>query len=143
MDLSAMLKSKGASVATIAKEATVATAVAELARYDVGALVVSNDGLSVEGIVTERDVARALNRFGAALLHQPVRTIMTTEVQTVSPNDEVETVAVLMTARRIRHLPVLKDGSLVGMVSIGDVVKSRIEELEEDREYLFKYIYAR
>jgi CBS domain-containing protein len=114
-----------------------------MARHNVGALVVSSDGRTVEGIISERDVTRALDSFGGALLVKPVRTIMSREVRTVSPEEEVESLAVMMTEHRIRHVPVLEDGALAGVVSIGDVVKSRIEELEQDREALFKYIDAR
>jgi CBS domain-containing protein len=106
-------------------------------------LVVSNDGLIVDGIISERDITRALERFGGAVLDKPVRMIMSSEVRTVSPTEEVESVAVMMTEHRIRHVPVLSDGTLTGIVSIGDVVKSRIEELEQDRDALFKYIDAR
>jgi len=143
MQISTILKSKGPSVATIGRDATVAAAVAELARHNVGALVVSSDGRTVEGIVSERDVARALDSFGGAILEKPIRTIMSSEVQTVSPDEEVESLAVIMTEYRIRHVPVLMDGALAGIVSIGDVVKSRIEELEQDRDALVKYISAR
>jgi CBS domain-containing protein len=143
MKISAILKSKGPSVATIGQDVTMATVVAELARHNVGALVVSGDGRTVDGIISERDVARALERFGGAVLDKPVRMIMSSEVRTVAPDEEVESVAVMMTEHRIRHVPVLQDGALAGIVSIGDVVKSRIEELEQDRDALFKYIDAR
>jgi CBS domain-containing protein len=143
MQISTILKSKGSSVATIGRDATVAAAVAELARRNVGALVVSNDGRVVDGIISERDVTRALDSVGGAILNEPIRTIMSSRVRTVAPDDEVEALAVLMTEHRIRHVPVLEDGVLAGIVSIGDVVKSRIEELEQDREALYKYIDAR
>ena len=89
MQISAILKSKGPSVATIGQDVTVATAVAELARHNVGALVVSTDGRTVDGIISERDVTRALERFGGAVLDKPVRMIMSSEVRTVSPDEEV------------------------------------------------------
>ncbi|MGO9583451.1 MAG: CBS domain-containing protein [Acidimicrobiales bacterium] len=143
MQISTVLKTKGASVATIDRDATVAVAVAEMARHNVGALVVSSDGRTVEGIISERDVARALDSFGGALLLKPVGTIMSRDVRTISPEEEVESLAIMMTEHRIRHVPVVEDGALAGVVSIGDVVKSRIEELEQDREALFKYIDAR
>ena len=143
MQISEILKRKGSAVVTIGQEETVAAAVAEMARSNVGALVVSRDGRAVEGIVSERDVARALDSLGGALLDKPVLTIMTSEVRAVSPDDEVEALAVIMTEHRMRHVPVLQGGALVGIVSIGDVVKSRIEELEQDREALFRYIEAR
>jgi len=143
MQISAILKSKGPSVATIGRNATVAAAVAELARHNVGALVVSSDGRTVDGIVSERDVTRALDSFGGALLDRPIRLIMSSEVRTASPDENIESLAVMMTEYRIRHVPVLEDGVLAGIVSIGDVVKSRIEELEEDRDALLQYIQAR
>jgi CBS domain-containing protein len=143
VQISEILKRKGSAVVTIGQEETVAAAVAEMARSNVGALVVSRDGRAVEGIVSERDVARALDSLGGALLDEPVLTIMTSEVRAVSPDDEVEALAVIMTEHRMRHVPVLQGGALVGIVSIGDVVKSRIEELEQDREALFRYIEAR
>jgi CBS domain-containing protein len=141
--ISAVLKSKGSSVTTIGPDATVAAAVAEMARRNVGALVVSSDGRTVEGIVSERDVTRALDSFGGALLDQPIRLIMTSEVRTASPDENIESLAVMMTEYRIRHVPVLEDGVLAGIISVGDVVKSRIEELEEDRDALLQYIQAR
>jgi len=143
MQISAVLKSKGQSVATIRREATVAAAVAEMTRQNVGALVVSSDNCTVEGIVSERDITRALGTYGGALLDKPIEVIMSSEVRTVSPDDEVESLAVMMTEHRIRHVPVIRDGALTGIVSIGDVVKSRIEELEKDREALYRYIEAR
>ncbi|MGO9333756.1 MAG: CBS domain-containing protein [Acidimicrobiales bacterium] len=141
--ISAVLKSKGSSVATIGPDATVAAAVAEMARDNVGALVVSSDGRTVEGIVSERDVTRALESFGGALLDKPIRLIMSSEVRTASPDESIESLAVMMTEYRVRHVPVLEDGVLAGIVSIGDVVKSRIEELEEDKDALLQYIHAR
>lgn len=141
--ISAVLKSKGSSVTTIGPDATVAAAVAELARRNVGALVVSSDGRTVEGIVSERDVTRALDSFGGALLDKPIRMIMTSEVRTASPDENIESLAIMMTEYRIRHVPVLQDGVLAGIISVGDVVKSRIEELEEDRDALLQYIQAR
>jgi CBS domain-containing protein len=141
--ISAVLKGKGSSVTTIGPDATVAVAVAEMVRHDVGALVVSNDGLTVEGIVSERDVTRALDSFGGALLDKPIRLIMSSEVRTASPDENIESLAIMMTEYRIRHVPVLEDGVLAGIISVGDVVKSRIEELEEDRDALLQYINAR
>ncbi|MGC9963535.1 MAG: CBS domain-containing protein [Acidimicrobiales bacterium] len=141
--ISTVLKSKGASVTTIGPDASVAAAVAEMARHNVGALVVSSDGQTVEGIVSERDVTRALDSFGGALLNKPIRLIMTSEVRTASPDENIESLAVMMTEHRIRHVPVLEDGVLAGIISVGDVVKSRIEELEEDKDALLQYIQAR
>lgn len=138
-----ILRNKGQGVATIGTGATVKDAVIELARRNVGALVVSPDGRSVEGIISERDVVRALAESGTSLLDRPVGTIMTTEVITASPDTEIESLAVMMTEHRIRHVPVVEQGALTGIVSIGDVVKSRIEELQQDNDVLYKYITAR
>src|SRR5208283_5195239 len=139
--ISAVLKSKGSSVTTIGPDATVAAAVAEMARRNIGALVVSSDGRTIEGIVSERDVTRALHSFGGVLLDKPIRLIMSSDVRTASPDENIVSLAVMMTEYRIRHVPVLEDGVLAGIISVGDVVKSRIEELEEDRDALLQYIH--
>ena len=142
MRISNLLAAKGSTVATITGESTVADAVAELARLRIGALVVSSDGAHIEGIVSERDIVRALgDRPG--LLDDTVNSIMTSIVATSSPDDEIESLMKTMTERRIRHVPVVSDGVLAGIVSIGDVVKSRIDELEKDRKELVEYITAR
>lgn len=143
MRVSAVLKAKGSVVATIDREATVRDAVAELARHEIGALVVSPDGVTIEGIVSERDVVRRLHDRPATLLDAPVAEIMSVAVETCAPDDDIESLMATMTTRRFRHVPVVDDGRLVGIVSIGDVVKSRIEELERDRAELVDYINAR
>jgi len=143
MRVSAVLKAKGSVVATIDREATVRDAVAELARHEIGALVVSPDGVTIEGIVSERDVVRRLNDRPATLLDVPVAEIMSVAVETCAPDDDIESLMATMTTRRFRHVPVVDGGRLVGIVSIGDVVKSRIEELERDRAELVDYINAR
>ena len=143
MRVSKLLEHKGAAVATVRGSATIAESVAELARHGIGALVVSTDGEHIEGIISERDIVRRLADRQSGLLDQPVATIMSTTVHTCSLDDEVETLMTIMTERRIRHVPVVHDGVLVGVVSIGDVVKSRIGELEKDRNELVEYIQAR
>ena len=143
MRIDAVLRHKGETVASIRPEATVREALAELARHGIGALVVSGDGRTPVGMMSERDVVRALDRSGAEILDSPVSSIMSTELQSCSPDDEVETLMAIMTRYRIRHVPVLKEGVLVGIVSIGDVVKNRMDELEEDRKALVDFIYAR
>ena len=112
----------------------------DLARHNVGAMVVCDEAGEVVGIVSERDVVRKLHERGAELLRAPVSEIMTTSVVTCDPAESVNNLASIMTERRIRHMPVLNDGRLVGIVSIGDVVKSRIQQLESDREQLESYI---
>jgi CBS domain-containing protein len=143
MRIDAVLRQKGQAVASIRPEASVREALAELGRHGIGALVVSSDGRTPAGMMSERDVVRAVDRSGADILDSPVSSIMSTELQTCSPEDEVETLMAIMTRYRIRHVPVLKDGELAGIVSIGDVVKNRMDELEEDRRALVDFIYAR
>jgi CBS domain-containing protein len=138
-----LLEQKGDGVATVPSTSSVATVVAELARHRVGALVVSPEGRSIEGIVSERDIVRRLSELRMALLSEPVSSIMSTNVQTCAPEDDVATIMTLMTEQRIRHVPVVENGELCGIVSIGDVVKSRIGELEKDRSELIEYITAR
>ncbi|WP_375480898.1 CBS domain-containing protein [uncultured Jatrophihabitans sp.] len=126
---------------TIAPGDTVADLVATLARHNVGALVVvDGDGGSVAGIASERDVVRRLADHGNDLLAQPVSSIMTTTVASCASTEGVDDVAGTMTERRIRHMPVIDDDRLVGIVSIGDVVSSRIRQLEHDRGQLEQYI---
>jgi CBS domain-containing protein len=108
----------------------------------VGALVVSGDGRRIEGIVSERDVVRALHSRGADLLTTPVREIMTANVLTCGPGDEIRSLARTMTDRRFRHMPVEIDGVLSGIVTIGDVVKGRLDELETEHNQLMGYISA-
>ena len=143
MRIDVVLQQKGQAVASIRPGASVREALAELARHGIGALVVSSDGRTPEGMVSERDVVRALDRSGATILEGPVSSIMSTDLQTCSPDDEVETLMAIMTRYRVRHVPVLRDGALAGIVSIGDVVKNRMDELEADRRALVDFIYAR
>jgi CBS domain-containing protein len=134
-----VLRGKGNQVVTISPEATVTELLALLAEHNIGAVVVSPDGSSVGGIVSERDVVRLMNRTPDAGDVQ-VSAIMTAEVRTCGPDDHIDNLMRLMTDRRIRHVPVVVDGALIGIVSIGDVVKTRIGELEFEREQLSNYI---
>ncbi len=143
MLISALLANKGSAVTTIGGDATVSEAVDELSRHHVGALVVSADGETIDGIVSERDVVRKLSERGDAVLGEPVSSIMSATVSTCSLDDDTESLMRMMTERRIRHVPVVDDGRLAGIVSIGDVVKNRIEELEKNRTELIEYITAR
>ncbi|HVC13373.1 MAG TPA: CBS domain-containing protein [Acidimicrobiales bacterium] len=143
MRIGDILENKGRAVATVDGAATVAEAVAALARHGVGALVVSSDGSHIDGILSERDVVRHLGRESKELLDRTVREIMTSPVHTVGEDDEVGAVMATMTNERIRHLPVVRDGELAGIVSIGDVVKHTIEQLQLDRKLLEDYITAR
>jgi len=139
MRISDVLRNKGAAVATITPETSVAGLLTELSVHNIGAMVVvSPDGLV--GIVSERDVVRKLHEMGAELLRRPVSDIMTTLVATCSPDDTLDSLSALMTKNRVRHVPVVIDGRLAGIVSIGDVVKTRMEELEREQQQLQAYI---
>lgn len=140
MRISQLLRRKGADVATIDADASLRTALALLAEHRIGALVVSADGRRVDGILSERDIVRALHERGAGLLDDPVSSVMTAQVHTCVPGAGVEELARTMTEHRVRHVPVLDDGVLIGIVSIGDVVKARLDELEEERAALVGYI---
>jgi CBS domain-containing protein len=140
MLISEVLKRKGATVVTMPAETPVGGLLKRLAEHHIGALVVSPDGVSVAGIVSERDVVRRLVAHGPALLEHPISEIMTAQVRTCSPTDTVEQLMVLMTVQRFRHVPVVDFGRLTGIVSIGDVVKQRLEELQTERDQLTAYI---
>ncbi len=141
MRINDVLRSKPShEVVTISPDATVRDLVAALAQHNVGALIVSVDGSSVDGIVSERDVVRRLND-DEAVLDQPVSRIMTAEVETCQPDHEVGRLMQQMTEHRIRHVPVVTDGRLTGIISIGDVVKSRMGELEFERDQLDQYLH--
>ncbi|SFK87690.1 CBS domain-containing protein [Geodermatophilus ruber] len=140
MRITQLLRRKGSHVATVDGAASVRTALALLAHHGVGALVVSADGRTIDGIVSERDIVRGLHEHGAGLLAEPVSAVMTTEVHTSVPAAGVEELARTMTDRRVRHVPVVEGGVLVGIVSIGDVVKARLDELENERAQLVDYI---
>ena len=141
MRINDVLRSKPSSeVVTISPDATVRELIASLAQHNVGALIVSVDGASVDGIVSERDVVRKLHA-DEAVLDQPVHAIMTSSVQTCGGDHEVDHLMKIMTDHRIRHVPVVADGRLTGIISIGDVVKSRIGELEFERDQLDHYLH--
>ena len=139
MRIADVLRGKGGAVVTIKPDATVAELVAGLADHNIGAMVVAGpDG--VKGIVSERDVVRQLHTDGASVLSRPVENIMTSVVSTCSKEDTVDSLTLLMTENRVRHVPVLEDGKLIGIVSIGDVVKTRMQEMESEHEQLQSYI---
>ncbi len=135
-----ILDSKGRDVATIAPEATVNDAIAALAQHNVGALVVSSDGSSVTGIISERDIVRRLASIGPEAMSLAVRELMKAEVATCSGRADTEQIMNTMTEGRFRHMPVVEDDRLTGIISIGDVVKARIGELASEREQLVGYI---
>jgi CBS domain-containing protein len=140
MRISDLLRVKGTQTVTVPPDMKVRRLLAVLAEHQIGAVVVSANGTLVEGIASERDIVRALAQRGAAVLSEPVTAIYTAEVRTVTPQTSVEEVMRMMTVYRIRHAPVVDDGGLQGIVSIGDVVKSRIDELETERAALTGYI---
>ena len=129
-------------VATVHPSATLVEVARELARFGIGALVVSEDGSQIDGIVSERDLARAVASQGASALDRPVTDVMTASVSTCSLVDTVETLMETMTTERIRHLPVVVDGTLSGIISIGDVVKFRVAELQTESKALHDYLYS-
>ena len=140
MRISDVLRVKGTQVVTVPPDTTIRRLLAVLAEHRIGAVVVSRDGTSVDGIVSERDIVRALAKRGAAVLSEPVTAIYTAEVRTVTPRTPIEEVMHMMTEHRVRHAPVVADGVLRGIVSIGDVVKNRIDDLETERNALTNYI---
>lgn len=140
MRISDVLRGKAGEVVTVEPGLPVRELIAVLGEHGIGAAVVSRGGGSVDGIVSERDVVRAIGRGGASVLSQQVASICTVEVTTVAPDRSVDELMGLMTAGRFRHVPVVADGRLIGIVSIGDLVKSRIAELEDERAALTGYI---
>jgi CBS domain-containing protein len=140
MNVETILKSKGRAVHTIAPTAAIADVVRRLSELRIGALVVSGDSRTIVGIISERDIVRGLAEYGAALLNRSVAELMTRSVVTCEPNDLDETVLTTMTERRMRHVPVLSDGELYGLVSIGDVVKSRLDDVVNEAEAMREYI---
>jgi CBS domain-containing protein len=135
-----VLRVKGGEVVTVTPDTDVRQLLQVLAEHRIGAVVVSRDGTSVDGIVSERDIVRAMANRGSDIMSEPVTAIQTANVQTVDPETQLEDLMRLMTERRIRHVPVVVDGGLQGIVSIGDVVKRRIDELETERSALSDYI---
>jgi CBS domain-containing protein len=140
MQIDRILRTKGPTVATVSPSATIGDAARDLARHGVGALVVSSDGERIEGILSERDIARGVGLHGADVLTRRVDELMTRDVATCSMRDTVDDLAEIMTTRRVRHLPVVHDGRLAGIVSIGDVVKNRLDELQIEAQTLHEYI---
>ncbi|ABL81209.1 MULTISPECIES: CBS domain-containing protein [unclassified Nocardioides] len=141
MRIGDVLKAKPShEVITIGPDAGVRELIAKLAEHNVGALIVSSDGTSVDGIVSERDVVRHLHSDGT-VINNTVQAIMTTVVQTCDQETQVDELMKTMTERRVRHVPVVEGGRLVGIISIGDVVKHRIDQLEFERDQLDSYVH--
>lgn len=141
MNVATVLSGKGREVATVPVNATLRDVVAELARRKIGALVVV-DGESVAGVISERDLVSCLHEQGESLLERGVAEVMTSPAITVEPGTPVLTALALITARRVRHLPVVVNGRLEGLVSIGDLVKYRIDHIEREAEAMRAYIQS-
>lgn len=135
-----LLKNKGSAVVTVRPDLSCRELLGILAEHNIGAAVVSVDGTTVGGMVSERDVVRHLHEHGVAVLDGPVSEIASWQVSTCGPDDPVAELCETMTQRRIRHLPVVREGRLIGLVSIGDVVKSTISQLEFERQNLIDYV---
>ncbi len=141
MKISDVVRSKGDNVVTVKPDETVSSLLALLDKHRIGAVVVSVDGSSVDGIVSERDIVRHLHLKGTDILSAPVSSIMTSEVTTGSAGDEIADLAGTMTELRVRHVPIVDaDGKLAAIVSIGDIVKFRLNELQSERDQLRDYI---
>ena len=136
MKIGDVLKRKGSGVVTMRSDSTIDTVVRRMRLERIGAVIISPDGKSVVGILSERDILHALAEHGTALLALKAEDLMTREVVTCSREDTLQSVMVKMTQRRIRHLPVVEQGQLAGIVSIGDAVKSRLEEVELEANVL-------
>lgn len=139
MRISSILRVKGERVSTIGPQATLGEAAQQMAGDRIGALVV-REGEETVGIISERDVVRALAEHGAQAVDRSVSSVMSSPVETCVPEDGVDEIMALMTERRVRHLPVVAEGAMVGIVSIGDVVKQRVDHLESERQALTEYI---
>ena len=140
MNVDAILRAKGDTVTLVTPQTPIAEAVAVLRREGIGALVVSRDGVAVDGILSERDIIHGLARMGPQLLDAKVEQLMTRRVFTCTPHDSIADLMAEMTKRRIRHIPVVQDGELAGIISIGDVVKARLDEMEYETSSLRSFI---
>ncbi|WP_020179030.1 CBS domain-containing protein [Methylopila sp. M107] len=140
MKVEAILSGKGAGVVSVVPEDTIATVARVLAEKSIGAVVVSDGRGGLAGIITERDLVRALARFGAETLDHLVSELMTRNVVTANVGDSIDQVSERMTRGKFRHVPVVDGAKVIGMVSIGDVVKHRIEQIEAEASAMRDYI---
>jgi len=140
MTVRSILLEKGHETACVGQDTPISKAVALLDAKDIGALVVSDDRKTIQGIISERDVVLGLRILGANVLDKPVSKFMTRDVFTCSPGDSILSIMELMTDKHIRHVPVLNDGELAGIISIGDVVKGRLDEVERESGAMLRYI---
>lgn len=143
MNVALLLRSKGSDVATVRPDTRMSTVVRQLRLKGVGALVVSEDERTVQGLISERHIVHALAAHGPDLLDQPVAEVMSRSVITCTPRDNVKQVMAMMTRHRERHIPVVESGHLCGLISIGDVVKSRLDEMELEANVLRERVIAR
>jgi len=142
MNVETILKAKGSNVVTVAPSDTVKHALSVLEAHEIGAVVVSADRARVEGILSERDIVRVLGERGASVLDEPVSEVMTRKVVSCRQRDTVSAIMEMMTDGKFRHLPVLEGDRVVGLISIGDIVKWRVQEYENEQEALRQYINA-
>ena len=142
MNVATILKHKGNDVASVAPDATLQETAALLSQKRIGAVLVLDQARKIQGIISERDIVRALSTHGAACLRMAVNSVMTSPVQTCRASDTIDQLMAQMTTGRFRHLPVVEDRQLVGIVSIGDVVKLRIAETELEVNAMRDYIAA-
>lgn len=140
MSVSTILKSKGSDVISVKPDSTLAAVVETLSSRRIGAVLVTHADGMVAGVLSERDVVRALAQHGADALGMPATSFMTAEVVSARPQDSIERVMEKMTHGRFRHLPILDEGRLVGIISIGDVVKRRIDDAEHEAQALRDYV---
>jgi len=140
MTIKRILNIKGLHAATVAPDIKVADVIDALEAEDVGALVVSADGKLIDGIISERDVVRGLQKYGPDVLEHTVRDLMTVDVITCTPQDLVAGVMALMDDRKIRHVPVVENDKLTGIVTIGDIIKLRLDEVQGDADAMRQYI---
>lgn len=140
MTISRILKSKGTHAAFVSPDAKIADVIAELESEDVGALVISADGQSIDGIISERDIVRGLQEFGHSVLDHEVCDLMTKDVFTCTSSDFIAGIMAAMHDRGIRHVPVVDNGELAGIVSIRDIVKLRLDEVLAEAEAMRAYI---
>ncbi|MFG1202139.1 CBS domain-containing protein [Xanthobacter aminoxidans] len=142
MSVTVILSRKGNDIVTLSPDATLGDAVASLARNRIGAIVVTNGDMGVEGIISERDVVRLIGERGVDVLNEPLAGLMTKAVVTCAPDETVPQIMERMTRGRFRHVPVVSGGKVVGIISIGDVVKYRVEEMERESAQLRDYIMS-
>lgn len=142
MRITDVINNKGSFVVTARPDHDVAHLVALLTEHNIGAVVITDDADQVVGIAGEREVVRALARFKDHTLSQPISAMMVSSVTTAAMDDDLSNIAATMTELRVRHMPVIVDGHVAAIVSVGDIVKSRIDQLQDDTDHLVKYLHG-